>query len=269
MVKTAIVIEASRGIGRSIAKRLAEDGFAVVVNYSTDAHEARETVAEIAESGGQAVALQADLNRQEELKQLFDGSLKEFGRIDVVVSNVGVMDSSPISRGDVEAFDEMIRTNLRGAFLLFVQAASHIVDGGRIIAFSSDGVGTAPAEYGAYVASKAGVEGLVRVLAKELRKRHVSVNAVALGSAATDHYVPAKGREEAAPAGDVSPSEEIGETHDILHVVSFLAGPDGGWATGQVIPVTGGRQERTEAMPAGVCSVRAGEGKGATHVHAR
>jgi len=248
MVKTAIVMEASWGIGRSIADRLAEDGFAVIVHFSSHAREADETVAAIMEAGGQAVALQADVTREEEIKQLFETTLDQFGRIDVVVSHSGIMALSPMSRGDVDTFDKTIRTNLRGAFLVFAQAALHIADGGRIIGFSSIGVGTAPPSYGAYVASKAGVEGLVRVMAKELRKRQVCVNAVALGPGATEHLLQGMNGEQTARAGDLEPSQEIGETRDILHVVSFLTGPDGGWVSGQVIPVTERLPDRREFM---------------------
>jgi 3-oxoacyl-[acyl-carrier protein] reductase len=255
MMKTAIVMGASRGIGRSIAERLAEDGFAVVVNFASHAHEARETAAEIAESGGQAVAIQADITREDEIKQLFECSLKEFGRIDVVVSNVGVMALSPIARGDVETFDEMIQTNLRGAFLVFAQAASHVADGGRIIAFSNHVVGTFPPSYGAYVASKAGVEGLVRVLAHELRKRQVTVNAVALGPGTAEHFLLGTTGIPIAQTGDWARSDAAGDTKDILHVISFLAGPDGGWVSGQVIQVTEGLRDWAEFMQSGMGSI--------------
>jgi 3-oxoacyl-[acyl-carrier protein] reductase len=255
MMKTAIVMGASRGIGRSIAKRLAEDGYAVVVNFSRHAHEANETAAEIVESGGRAVAIQADITRKDEIRQLFEGSLKEFGRIDVVVSTVGVMALSPIERGDLETFDEIIQTNLLGTFLVFAQAASHVADGGRIIAFSNHVVATSPPSYGAYVASKAGVEGLVRVLAHELRRRQVTVNAVALGPEAAEHFLLATSGMPIAQAGGRAPSDAGGDTEDILHVISFLAGPDGGWVSGQVIPVTEGLRDRAHFMQAGMDSV--------------
>jgi len=255
MMKTAIVMGASRGIGRSIAKRLAEDGYAVVVNFATHAHEAKETAAEIAESGGRAVAIHADITREDEIKQLFEHSLKEFGRIDIVVSNVGVMALSPIARGDMETFDEMIRTNLRGAFLVLAQAASHVADGGRIIAFSNHVVGTFPPSYGAYVASKAGVEGLVRVLAHELRRRQVTVNAVSLGPDAAEHFLLGTSGMPIAQTGDRAPSDAVGSTKDILHVISFLAGSEGGWVSGQVIPVTEGLLERADFIHSNVGSV--------------
>lgn len=267
MVKAAIVMGASRGIGRLIAKRLAEDGFAVVVNYAKHDHEAKETASEIIESGGRAVAIHADITQKDEIRCLFEGSIKEFGRIDVVVSNIGIMALSLIARGDVETFDEMVRTNLRGTFLVLAQAASRIADGGRVIAFSTNAVGNYPPSYGAYVASKAGVEGLVRVLANELRKRQVTVNAVALGPVAAEHFLQGTGGAASAQPGEW---DAEGETNNILHAVSFLAGPDGGWVSGQVIPAAEALRDRTDLMRMGVgpitSSALVGE-QGSTHVH--
>jgi 3-oxoacyl-[acyl-carrier protein] reductase len=269
MDRTAIVIGASRGIGRSIVMRLAEDGFAVVVSFTRHAHEATETAAEINESGGQAVAIQADITREDEIRRLFETSLREFGRIDVVVSNVGVMALSPIARGDVETFDEIVRTNLRGAFLVLAQAASHIADGGRIIVFSNGAVGTCPPSYGAYAASKAGVEVLAKVLANELRMRRVTVNVVALGLAAAEHFLQGT---SGMPIAQPVDWDTARETNDIVHVVSFLAGPDGGWVSGQVIPVTEGPLDRAALMGLGVAPVTssgptAGHGPTQAHTH--
>jgi 3-oxoacyl-[acyl-carrier protein] reductase len=244
MRKTAIVTAGSRGIGRAIAKCLAEDGFAVVVNFTSSVHDAMETVAEITESGAHAVAIQADVTKQDDVKRLFDSSLKEFGRIDVVVNNAGIMPLSPIARGDVETFDETIRTNLRGTFLVFAQAASQISEGGRIIAFSSSALGKNSPSYGAYIASKAGVEGLVRVLANETRGRQVTVNAVALGPVANELSFEGKSEEEIARLGTLALPEYSSELNDIARVVSFIAGPEGGWINGQVIPVTDGAHDR-------------------------
>jgi len=251
MSKTAIVAGESRGIGRSIAKRLAEDGFAVVVNFAAGALDAKETVAEIKESGGQAVAIQADVTQEDDVKRLFESSLKEFGRIDVVVNNVGIMHLSPVARGDVETFDETVRINLRGTFLVFAQAASHISEGGRIIAFSSCALGENSPSYGAYVASKAGVEGLVRVLANEIRGHRVTVNAVALGPVATELSVTGVRVEEIAQLGKFAALEYLGEQNDITHIVSFLAGPEGEWVNGQVIPVSEGAHDRSAAVGSG------------------
>ena len=186
MAKTAIVTGASRGIGRSIAKRLAADGFAVVVNYAGSSDQAQEVVNEIRSADGEASAIKADVSNPEEVRQLFEEAIQKSGRVDVVVNNAGIMPLSPIAKGDVETFDKVIAINLRGTFLVFAQAAQKVAEGGRIIAFSSSVLAKSFPTYGPYIASKAGVEGLVPVLANELRGRNITVNAVAPGPTGTD-----------------------------------------------------------------------------------
>src|SRR5262249_43259794 len=131
MAKTAIVTGASRGIGRAIANRLAKDGFAVVVNYAGNAAKAEETVKEIQSTGATAVAIRADVADAAAVSQLFTQTLTHFGQIDVVVNNAGIMPISPIGKGDLDIFDKVIATNLRGTFLVLAQAAQHVAEGGR------------------------------------------------------------------------------------------------------------------------------------------
>jgi 3-oxoacyl-[acyl-carrier protein] reductase len=240
MTKIVIVTGASRGIGRSIAKRLAADGFAVVVNYVGNSTAAQEAVNEICKGGGEALAIKADVADPTEVKQLFDKTLGAYGRIDVVVNNAGVMSLSPIAKGDVEVFDKVIATNLRGTFLIFAQAAQHIADGGRIIAFSSSAVLKSFPAYGPYIAAKQGVEGLVHVLANELAGRGVTVNAIAPGPTATELFLDGKTEEDIARLRNLSPLQRLGEPEDMANVVSFLAGPDGGWVNSQILRVNGG-----------------------------
>jgi 3-oxoacyl-[acyl-carrier protein] reductase len=175
-----------------------------------------------------------------EVKQLFDKTLGAYGRIDVVVNNAGVMSLSPIAKGDVEVFDKVIATNLRGTFLIFAQAAQHIADGGRIIAFSSSVVLKSFPAYGPYIAAKQGVEGLVHVLANELAGRGVTVNAIAPGPTATELFLDGKTEEDIARLRNLSPLQRLGEPEDMANVVSFLAGPDGGWVNSQILRVNGG-----------------------------
>ena len=240
MEKTAIITGSSRGIGRAVAKRLAGDGFSVVVNYAGNASQAEEVVNEIKKAGGQAVAVQADISDPGQVQQLFATTLKKFGKIDVVVNNAGIMPLSPISKSDVETFDRVIATNLRGTFLVFAQAAQHLTEGGRIIAFSSSVVAKNFPTYGPYIASKAGTEGLVRVLANELRGRKITVNAVAPGPVGTELFLDGKSQEQIAELSKLAPLERLGTPDDIANVVSFLAGPDGGWVNAQIIRANGG-----------------------------
>lgn len=240
MVKIAIVTGASRGIGRAIARRLAADGFAVVVNYAGNLAKAEEVVNEIKSAGGNALAVQGDIAIESDVKRLFDTTLKEFGQIDVVVNNAGIMSLSPIAKGDVDSFDKVIATNLRGTFLMLSQAAQHVANGGRIIAFSSSVLAKSFPTYGSYIASKAGVEGLVHVLANELRGRNITVNAVAPGPVATDLFLEGKSAEQIVQLSKLAPLERLGQPEDIASVVSLLAGPDGGWINSQVIRTNGG-----------------------------
>ena len=240
MTKTAIVTGASRGIGRNIAKRLASDEFAVVVNYSGKADEAQKVVDEIRAADGEAVAIKADVGNPEDVQRLFEKTLETFGGVNVVVNNAGIMALSPITKGDVETFDKVIATNLRGTFLVFAHAARYLTEGGRIIAFSSSVQAKSFPTYGPYIASKAGVEGFVPVLANELRGCGITVYAVAPGPTGTDLFLNGKSEEQIAQLSKLAPLERLGNPEDIANVVSFLAGPDGGWINGQVLRANGG-----------------------------
>ncbi len=238
--KSAVVTGASRGIGRAVATRLASDGFAVMVNYAGNATKAEEVVAEIKVAGGQAFAVQADVANEADIERIFREAVDTFGGINVVVNCAGIMPLSPIAVGDLELFDKVIATNLRGTFVVLGQAARQISAGGRIIAFSSSVIAKAFPTYGPYIASKAGVEGLVRVLANELRGRNITVNAVAPGPVATELFLTGKADTQIEELSKLSPLQRLGQPEDIANVVSFLAGPNGGWVNGQVLRANGG-----------------------------
>jgi len=240
MSKVAIVTGASRGIGREIAKRLAKDGFLVVVNYAGNAASAEQTATEIEGAGGKAITLKANVSDESEVTHLFEHTKTTLGQIDVVVHNAGIMLLSPIAKNDIELFDKVIATNLRGTFLVFAKATQYVADGGRIVALSSSVLAKSFPGYGAYIASKAGVEGLIHVLANELRGRNITVNAVAPGPVGTELFLQDKTPEQIAQLGKVAPLERLGEPIDIARVVSFLAGPDGGWVNAQVLRANGG-----------------------------
>ncbi|CAG9238495.1 SDR family oxidoreductase [Burkholderia gladioli] len=238
--RAAIVTGGSRGIGRAIATRLAADGFAVVVNYAGNAAAAQETVGAIVEAGGTAIAVQGDVASEADVARLFDTTVERFGSVDVVVNSAGVMSMAAIDTEQLEAFDRTIATNLRGSFLVLAQAARRMQRGGRIIALSTSVIALSFPGYGPYIASKAGVEGLVRVLANELRGRGITANVVSPGPVATELFFNGKTDEQVAKLAKLAPLERLGEPEDIASAVSFLAGPDGAWVNAQVLRVNGG-----------------------------
>lgn len=240
VIKSAIITGASGGIGSTVAKRLVRDSFAVVVNYAGKPATAQSLVAELKAGGGQAIAVQADVANAADVERLFKESVEAFGQPTVVVHAAGIMPLFPISAGDVETFDKVIATNLRGTFLVLAQATQHVLQGGRIIAFSSSVIAKSFPTYGAYIASKAGVEGLVHVLANELRGRNITVNAVAPGPVGTELFLKGKSEAKVEEFKKLAPLERLGLPEDVANVVSFLAGPDGGWVNSQVLRANGG-----------------------------
>jgi 3-oxoacyl-[acyl-carrier protein] reductase len=240
MAGTAIVTGASGGIGRAVARRLARDGFAIVVSYAGSASKAEETVSEVQAVGGRAVAVQGDVGNTADVERLFKTTVETFGSVEVVVHCAGIMPLTPIAGSAVDVFDKVIATNLRGTFLVLAQAAQHVVSGGRIMAFSSSVIAKSFPTYGPYIASKAGVEGLVHVLANELRGRNITVNAVAPGPVGTELFLSGKNETQIDQLRKLAPLERLGEPDDIANVVSFLAGPDGAWVNAQVLRANGG-----------------------------
>ena len=237
---TAIITGASGGIGQGVAERLAAEGFSVVLTYAGNAAKAEEALKTIESAGGRAITIAADISQADDVKRIFQTAQSTFGEIAAVVNCAGIMPLAPIQKGDLQSFDKVIATNLRGCFLVMSEAANHVVDGGRIVTFSSSVLGKSFPAYGAYIASKAGVEGLTRVLANELGQRKITVNAVAPGPVATELFLKGKSEEQIAGISKLAPLGRIGEVADIIGIVSFLVGPEGGWVNGQVLRVNGG-----------------------------
>lgn len=238
--RVAIVTGAARGIGRAIAVRLAREGYAVAVNYAGSAQAALGVVAEIEAAGGRAIAVQADVRDGAAVQALFAGTLAAFGRIDAVVANGGVMKTGLIGAMALAEVDDMLAVNLRGTFLLMAEADKHLGDGGRFIALSSSVIAKSLPGYGPYIASKAAVEGLVKVFANELRGRNITVNAVAPGPVGTELFYQSKSDAVVQQIIRQAPLERIGAPDDIADAVAFLAGPHGGWINGQVLRANGG-----------------------------
>jgi 3-oxoacyl-[acyl-carrier protein] reductase len=238
--KVALVTGASRGIGRAIAGRLAGDGAALAVNFSSNAAEAQKAVAEIEAAGGKAFALRADVGRVAEVVRLFDETIGHFGRIDILVNNAGVMFTKPVSATTEAEFDRIFAVNVKGTFFACQQAAVRLAEGGRIINFSSSTTARFMPTYGAYVATKGAVEQLTRSLAKEVGPRGITVNTVSPGPTDTELFVTGKTPEQIQLFGQQSAFGRIGQPGEIAEVVAFLASDAARWISGQNIRVNGG-----------------------------
>jgi 3-oxoacyl-[acyl-carrier protein] reductase len=239
-MKTAIVTGASRGIGAAIAERLARDGIAVAVNFSHGAEEAETLINKITAAGGRAMAAQADVSDPRAVTAMFDAVTTAFGGVDVLVNNAGVMKLAPIAQTEDAMFDQQIAVNLKGVFNGLREASKRLRDGGRIVSFSSSVVGLYPPTYAVYAATKAGVEAMSHILAKELGKRRITVNVIAPGPVATSLFLNDKTTEQVEQTKKMNPLGRLGEPEDIARAVSFLVGPDGGWINGQVLRANGG-----------------------------
>lgn len=238
--RIAIVTGASRGIGAAVAKRLASDGFTVLVNYSGSAQGAEAVVREIETAGGRAISAQADVANAADVRRLFDTAEEVYGGVDALVNNAGVMALAPVAELKDEDFDRLFAINVKGSYNTMREAATRLREGGRIVNFSSSVVALLQPGYAAYAATKAAIEATTMVLARELRGRHITVNAIAPGPTGTDLFLDGKSPELVDRLAKLSPLERLGTPDDIAAAVAFLAGPDGGWINGQVLRANGG-----------------------------
>ena len=238
--KTAIVTGASRGIGSVVAGRLAQDGFAIVVNYAGGEAESSALVKKINADEGHAISVRADVSKPVEVARMFDAAEKEFGGVDVLVNNAGIMTLSSIATTDDDTFDRLVAVNLKGTFNGLREAAKRLRTGGRIINFSTSVIGLRLETYGVYAATKSAIETLTAILSKELRGRSITVNAIAPGPTGTDLFLQGKSQELIDRFAKMNPLERLGTPQDIAAAVAFLAGPDGSWINGQVLRANGG-----------------------------
>ncbi|WP_324012642.1 SDR family oxidoreductase [Microbacterium sp. JZ37] len=237
--RVAIVTGGSGGIGGLAARRLASEGMDVVVHYGSNREGADEVVAAIEAAGGRAIAASADIAEEAEAKALFDLAEKEFGGVDVLVHTAGIMPLSPLEQLDLEVFDRVQRVNVRGTFVVDQLAAQRIRRGGAIINFSTSITRLQYPAYAAYAASKGAVEAITLILARELRGRDITVNAIAPGPTATPLFFEGKSQELIDQIAGGNPFQRLGTPEDIAEAVAFLAGP-ARWVNGQNIFVNGG-----------------------------
>ncbi|CAM2153435.1 Uncharacterized oxidoreductase MexAM1_META1p0182 [Pararobbsia alpina] len=238
--QVAIVTGASRGIGASVARKLAEDGFAVVINYASSATEADALVADITAQGGKAIAVKANVADAAEVRAMFDATEQQLGKVDVIVNNAGVLKTVPLAQVDDALYNQTFDINVRGTFNTLREAAARMNNGGRIVNFSSTTLALNMPGYAIYNATKAAVESFTHVFAKELRGRNIRVNAVAPGPIATDLFLNGKTEEQIQTFANMAPLQRLGQPDDIATVVSFLASEASGWVNGQVVRANGG-----------------------------
>ncbi|PJK24347.1 SDR family oxidoreductase [Mycolicibacterium goodii] len=237
--RVAIVTGASGGIGHDVAVRLARAGMAVAVHYAGNRDRAQEVADEITALGGTAIVVSADVAHEHQVTALFDQVENDLGGVDVVVNTAGIMTLAPLAELDLDDLDRMLRTNVRGTFVVSQQAARRVRAGGAIINFSTSVTKIAAPTYTGYAATKGAVDAMTLILAKEMRGRDVTVNAVAPGPTATALYFEGKTQEVIDRAKAAPPLERLGEPADIAEIVAFLAGP-ARWINGQVIYANGG-----------------------------
>ena len=237
--RVAIVTGGSGGIGRQASERLAADGMAVVVCYAGNPAPAKDAVTAIEAAGGTAMEAAADVADEAAVTALFDAAEQAYGGVDVVVNAAGIMLLSPLVDLDLADFDKMHRINVRGTFVVGQQAARRVRRGGAIINFSSSVVKIALPGYTAYAATKGAVDAITLILAKEMRGRDITVNAVAPGPTATPLFLHGKDQSVIDNLAHMAPLERLGTPADIAEAIAFLAGP-ARWVNGQVLYVNGG-----------------------------
>ncbi|WP_410512669.1 SDR family oxidoreductase [Paenibacillus sp. BR2-3] len=238
--KVALVTGSSRGIGRKVAEQLAGLGASVIINYSSSPQQAQEVVEGIEAKGGAAAAIQADISQPAQIERLFQESIALYGKLDIVVNNAGIMINKSIAEATEQDFDKQFAINVKGTYFSCQQAFRHLEQGGRIINFSTSVNGHMFPAYSIYAGTKGAVEQFTRQLAKEFGAKGITINAIAPGPVSTELFLEGKSEQQLENLKKSNALGRLGETEDIAKVVSFLAGPDSQWITGQTIRVNGG-----------------------------
>lgn len=239
--KIALVTGAGRGIGRAIAKRLAGDGIFVLINYCSSGKEAEEVLKEIQLGGGDGACVQADVSDFARTEEMIKEIIREYGHIDILVNNAGITRDGLLMRMDEDAFEAVIDTNLKGSFFMTKAVSRQMLKQryGKIINMASVVGIMGNAGQANYAASKAGVIGMTRSFAREVASKGITVNAVAPGFIATD-MTEAMTEEAYSSVKKNIPMDRIGTPEEVAEIIAFLAGPQSGYVTGQVICVDGG-----------------------------
>ena len=213
-----------------------------MLNYAHNHQAANEVANQIKDQGGSVVAVQADISKPEEVENLFTQATKTFGGIDVLVNNAGTIDidNRSLAETDNALFDRIFAVNAKGPFMAMREAAKRLRPGGRVINLSSSLVGMNLPGYAVYTATKAALEAMTAIFAKELRGKDITVNSVGPGPTATDLFFEGKSKEIIEQYAKAAPIERLGTPEDIAEVVAFLASPVGGWINGQTIRANGG-----------------------------
>ena len=238
--KTAIVTGGSRGIGANLCECLAAAGASVVVNYASNADAAAEVVKKIEAAGGKAVAVQADVSQSADVTKLFDVTQQEFGKVDILVNNAGVVHYKTIEETTDQEFARLMQINVNGVFYGMREASKRLADGGRVISISTSAALMFLPTYGPYCATKGAIEQLSRSLAKELGPRAITSNIVSPGPTETEMFLGNNEEEKIDRMRKLAALGRLGRPEDMGPVITFLASDEGGWITGQVIPVNGG-----------------------------
>jgi len=237
--KVILITGASKGIGAEIAKKMSEAQAKVIVNFSGSKADADGVVAAIRNHGGEAIAIQADVSKAEEVKSLFDQAIAHYGKIDVLVNNAGIMINKFIKDTTDEDFIKQFDINVKGVFNTLREAATKLENNGSIINFSTSVNRLMLPTYGTYVATKSAVEQLTRIFAKEVG-RGINVNSVSPGPTNTALFVKGKSPDTINQLASLNPFNRIGEPNDIAQVVVFLASDEAKWINAQNIGINGG-----------------------------